>query len=193
MKIELNIANQLTLVRIIAIPLYLVFLYINREWSNVTATIIFIIAGVSDFLDGFIARKYNMVTDFGKILDPIADKILVSASMIALMELDRLAGILVIIMLARDFAVGALRDLSASKGIIIPAGKWGKIKTGFQMTAIGMITFYDKWLYINWYYLGTVLIYISVVLSLYSGYIYYRNYFIQQNENSSINNIENNK
>lgn len=180
MKIELNIANQLTLVRIAAIPLYLVFLYINREWSNVTATIIFIIAGVSDFLDGYIARKYNMITDFGKILDPIADKILVAAAMIALVEIGRLEGVLAIIMLARDFAVGALRDLSASKGIIIAAGKWGKIKTAFQMTAMGMLTFYGTWLGINWYIIGTILIYVSVVLSLYSGYIYFQKYFTGQ-------------
>ena len=76
MKLELNIANQLTIVRVVAIPLYLLVLYINKDWSNVAATIIFIFAGVSDFLDGYIARKYNMVTDLGKILDPIADKIL---------------------------------------------------------------------------------------------------------------------
>ena len=169
MKLQLNIANQLTIVRIVAIPLYLLVLYINKDWSNVAATIIFILAGVSDFLDGYIARKYNMITDLGKILDPIADKILVAAALIALIDLDRLYWWIAVIMLARDFTMEALRNLAASKGIIIAAGIWGKLKTTFQMVAIGMISFKNVWLGINWYILGQVLMYIALVLSIYSA------------------------
>lgn len=180
MKLELNIANQLTIVRIVAIPLYLVVLYFNKEWSNVVATIIFILAGVSDFLDGYIARKYNMITDLGKILDPIADKILVAAALIALIDLDRLYWWIAVIMLARDFTMEALRNLAASKGIIIAAGIWGKLKTTFQMVAIGMISFKNVWLGINWYILGQILMYIALVLSIYSAYVYFRDYFKSQ-------------
>ena len=180
MKLELNIANQLTIVRIVAIPLYLVVLYFNKEWSNVVATIIFILAGVSDFLDGYIARKYNMITDLGKILDPIADKILVAAALIALIDLDRLYWWIAVIMLARDFTMEALRNLAASKGIIIAAGIWGKLKTTFQMVAIGMISFKNVWLGINWYILGHILMYIALVLSIYSAYVYFRDYFKSQ-------------
>ncbi|MDE7168971.1 MAG: CDP-diacylglycerol--glycerol-3-phosphate 3-phosphatidyltransferase [Mucispirillum sp.] len=179
MKIEMNIANQVTIARIAAIPLFLAALYINSGWSNAAATIIFTIAGLSDFLDGYIARKYNMITDLGKILDPIADKILVAAAMIALVEIGRLDGWIAILMLARDFTVGALRDLSASKGVIIAAGIWGKLKTAFQMVSLGMIAFYDVWLGINWYIVGTVGIYAALFLSLYSGYVYFRDYFAQ--------------
>ena len=184
MKLELNIANQLTIVRIVAIPLYLLVLYINKDWSNVAATIIFIFAGVSDFLDGYIARKYNMITDLGKILDPIADKILVAAALIALIDLDRLYWWIAVIMLARDFTMEALRNLAASKGIIIAAGIWGKLKTTFQMVAIGMISFQNIWLGINWYILGQVLMYIALFLSIYSAVIYFRDYF--KNESSNI-------
>ena len=189
MKIELNIANQLTIVRIVAIPLYLLVLYINKDWSNVAATIIFIFAGVSDFLDGYIARKYNMITDLGKILDPIADKILVAAALIALIDLDRLYWWIAVIMLARDFTMEALRNLAASKGIIIAAGIWGKLKTTFQMVAIGMISFQNIWLGINWYILGQVLMYIALFLSIYSAVIYFRDYFKNESSNNE-NNME---
>lgn len=188
MKLQLNIANQLTIVRIVAIPLYLIVLYINKDWSNVAATIIFILAGVSDFLDGYIARKYNMITDLGKILDPIADKILVSAALIALIDLDRLYWWIAVIMLARDFTMEALRNLAASKGIIIAAGIWGKLKTTFQMVAIGMISFKNVWLGINWYILGQVLMYIALVLSIYSAFVYFRDYF--KNHELEENNTE---
>ncbi len=188
MKLQLNIANQLTIVRIVAIPLYLLVLYINKDWSNVAATIIFILAGVSDFLDGYIARKYNMITDLGKILDPIADKILVAAALIALIDLDRLYWWIAVIMLARDFTMEALRNLAASKGIIIAAGIWGKLKTTFQMVAIGMISFKNVWLGINWYILGQVLMYIALVLSIYSAFVYFRDYF--KNHELEENNTE---
>ena len=189
MKLQLNIANQLTIVRIVAIPLYLLVLYINKDWSNVAATIIFILAGVSDFLDGYIARKYNMITDLGKILDPIADKILVAAALIALIDLDRLYWWIAVIMLARDFTMEALRNLAASKGIIIAAGIWGKLKTTFQMVAIGMISFQNIWLGINWYILGQVLMYIALFLSIYSAVIYFRDYFKNESNNNE-NNME---
>lgn len=188
MKLQLNIANQLTIVRIVAIPLYLLVLYINKDWSNVAATIIFIFAGVSDFLDGYIARKYNMITDLGKILDPIADKILVAAALIALIDLDRLYWWIAVIMLARDFTMEALRNLAASKGIIIAAGIWGKLKTTFQMVAIGMISFKNVWLGINWYILGQILMYIALVLSIYSAFVYFRDYF--KNHELEENNTE---
>ncbi len=201
MKLQLNVANQLTIVRIVAIPLYLLVLYINRDWSNVLATIIFIIAGLSDYLDGYIARKYSMVTDLGKILDPIADKILVAAALIALIDLDRLFWWVAVIMLARDFTMEALRNLAASKGVIIAAGIWGKLKTTFQMVAIGMITFKITWLGINWNILGQVCMYIALALSLYSAFVYFRDYFkeygnILEEENNPVtepSNVEENK
>lgn len=176
MKFEMNIANKITVVRIVAIPLFLIALYFDKSWSNAVATLIFTIASFSDMLDGYLARKYNLVTDFGKVMDPVADKILVAAAMIALVELDRLAGWIVVVMLARDFTIGALRDLCASKGMIIPAGIWGKLKTTAQMVAVGMITFKDVFLGINCLLVGTCVIYLALILSVYSGYVYIKQY-----------------
>ena len=130
-----------------------------------------------------------MITDLGKILDPIADKILVAAALIALIDLDRLYWWIAVIMLARDFTMEALRNLAASKGIIIAAGIWGKLKTTFQMVAIGMISFQNIWLGINWYILGQVLMYIALFLSIYSAVIYFRDYFKNESNNNE-NNME---
>lgn len=176
MKIDLNIANQITIGRIIAIPVFLIVIYLDNPWSNGVACFIFALASFSDMLDGYLARKYNLVSDFGKVMDPMADKILVAAAMIALVELDRLAGWVVVVMLARDFIIGALRDLSASKGIIIPAGLWGKLKTTVQMLAVGMLTFKSYFIGVDWLVLGTYMMYFALILSIYSGYVYLKQY-----------------
>lgn len=123
-----------------------------------------------------------MVTDLGKILDPIADKILVAAALIALIDLDRLYWWIAVLMLARDFAMEALRNFAASKGVIIAAGIWGKLKTTFQMVAIGMLSFKITWLGINWFLMGTILMYAALVLSIYSAFVYYRDYFKNENK-----------
>ena len=176
MKIDMNIANKITVARIIAIPIFLVVLYFDKPWSDFVATVIFSAASLSDMLDGYLARKYNLITDFGEVMDPMADKILVAAALIALVEMGRLDGWIAVVMLGRDFIIGALRDLSASKGIIIPAGIWGKLKTTAQMLAVGMIIFKETAFGINWLTVGTVVMYVAVALSLYSGYVYIKQY-----------------
>lgn len=176
MQFKMNIANKITLVRLLAIPVFLIFIYIDAPWSNVIATVVFAVASISDFVDGYVARKYDLVTDFGKVIDPVADKILVASALIALVGLGRLPGWIAILMLARDFTVGAVRDLSASKGNIIPAGIWGKLKTAFQMTGVGMLTFNESFLMVKWSVVGTIVIYIALILSIYSGYVYVKEY-----------------
>lgn len=176
MKIDMNIANKITIARIIAIPVFLIVLYFDKSWSDFVATVIFAFASFSDMLDGYLARKYNLITDFGKVMDPMADKVLVAAAFIALVELGRLDGWIVVVMLGRDFIIGALRDLSASKGIIIPAGIWGKLKTTAQMLAVGMVIFRGPAFGINWFTVGTVMMYVAMILSLYSGYVYIKQY-----------------
>ncbi len=172
MKIEMNAPNMITIFRLVCIPIYLVILYINAPWSNIVSWVVFAIASFSDFFDGYLARKYNLVTDFGKIADPVADKILVAAALIALTELGRIPGWVAIVMLSRDFVIGALRDLSASRGQIIAAGKWGKWKTVVQMVAIGCITFYEPLLGLNIFLIGTFIMYVAIALSVYSAYVY---------------------
>jgi len=174
---ELNTPNKLTLLRIVFIPVYLVLLYFDTTLTNIIATFIFIAAGVTDWVDGYIARKYELVTDFGKILDPVADKILVASSMIALVDMNRVAAWIVIVILARDFAVGALRNMASSNGIIIAAGFSGKLKTVFQMVAIGHLTWSVPLFGLNIFMIGQILIYISLVLSLYSGWEYFKGFY----------------
>jgi CDP-diacylglycerol--glycerol-3-phosphate 3-phosphatidyltransferase/cardiolipin synthase len=178
----LNLPNQLTLFRVILVPVFILIIYFDTSFTNKIATIIFSIASITDFIDGYIARKYKLVTSFGKILDPIADKILVAAALVVLVDLGRLSAIVVIILLAREFAVGALRDFASSKGVLIPAGWSGKVKTTFQMVAIGFLIYKDNLMNIPVTTIGNILIYSSVIISVYSGIIYYKDYFTKNNK-----------
>lgn len=174
---DINLATKLTILRILFVPVFLVLLYFNTTVTNILATIVFTVAGITDWVDGYIARKYDQITDLGKILDPVADKIMVAAAMIALVDIDRLGAVIVIILLTRDFAVGALRDFISSKGTILAAGFSGKLKTAFQMVGIGFLSWHDPLFGLNIHGIGIILMYISLALSLYSGYVYYRGFF----------------
>lgn len=151
----MNIANKLTLLRIIMIPVFLVFLIPNEipglaEWINSAgesvqvlfswiALGIFVLASFTDFLDGFIARKYNMISNFGKFMDPLADKLLVCSALIGLMSLQKLNIWFVLIIIARDFIISGFRLVAAERGVVIAAGMSGKIKTALQMILIGCL------------------------------------------------------
>ena len=151
----MNIANKLTLLRIILIPVFLVFFIPNEipglaEWVNSAgesvqvlfswiALGIFVLASFTDFLDGFIARKYNMISNFGKFMDPLADKLLVCSALIGLMSLQKLNIWFVLIIIARDFIISGFRLVAAERGVVIAAGMSGKIKTALQMILIGFL------------------------------------------------------
>ena len=140
----MNLPNKLTILRAIMIPFFLVFLYMSPGWSKWVALVIFIAASLTDMLDGKIARKYNLVTNFGKFLDPIADKILVVAAMILFVEMGRLPAWIPIIVIFREFAVSGYRLIAVqNSGKVIAANVWGKLKTVTQMIAI-MLAFIDK-------------------------------------------------
>ena len=126
----MNLPNKLTTARVIMIPFFLVFLMTNFfEGSNYVALAIFIIASLTDVLDGKIARKYNLVTNFGKFMDPLADKLLVCSAMIAFIELGLMPAWIVIIIIAREFIISGFRLIAAEKNVVIAAGMSGKIKT----------------------------------------------------------------
>lgn len=118
------------------IPVFMIFFFIGREWSYYAACAVFILASVTDFLDGYIARKYNQVTDFGKFADPLADKLLVAAAFIGFVEASLSPGWMVIVIIARELIVTALRTVAAASGRVIAASYFGKVKTTVQMTAI---------------------------------------------------------
>jgi CDP-diacylglycerol--glycerol-3-phosphate 3-phosphatidyltransferase len=133
----MNLANRLTVLRIILVPVFLIFIDIKGIPYGITiATGIFIIAALTDKLDGYIARSRNQITRFGKLMDPLADKLLVSAALISLVELGTIYSWVAVIIIAREFAVTGLRSVAASDGIVIAASWWGKIKTVIQIVAI---------------------------------------------------------
>jgi len=133
----MNLPNKITLFRVFLIPVFLVFLMVpdipNGNWI---AMGIFIVASLSDMLDGKIARKYKLVTDFGKFMDPLADKLLVCSALIALIELGKIPAWVVIVIIAREFAISGFRLVAADQGVVIAAGWWGKIKTTVQMVMV---------------------------------------------------------
>lgn len=133
----MNLPNKLTILRVILIPFFLVALMVPAvPYGKWIAVAIFIIASLTDMLDGKIARKYNLITNFGKFMDPLADKLLVCSAMIALIELDRMPAWVVIIIIAREFIISGFRLVASDNGVVIAAGWWGKVKTVVQMVMI---------------------------------------------------------
>ena len=135
----MNLPNKLTVLRVILIPFFVVSMMIengaNQTFRYVAAAI-FIIASLTDMLDGKIARKYNLVTNFGKFMDPLADKLLVCSALICLIQLGQLPAWMVIIIVSREFIISGFRLVAAEQGIVIAASYWGKCKTTFQMIAV---------------------------------------------------------
>ena len=133
----MNLPNKLTMFRVILIPFFIVFLLIPiTPYDKWIALAIFVIASLTDLLDGKIARKYNLVTNFGKFMDPLADKLLVCSAMICLVETERLAAWIVIVIIAREFIISGFRLVASDNGVVIAASYWGKFKTTFQMLMI---------------------------------------------------------
>ena len=141
----MNLPNRLTVMRVLAVPVFVVLMLIEvngvrcEGWCKWTALAIFIIAAFTDLFDGRIARKYKLVTNFGKFMDPLADKLLVCSALICLVELKRIPAWVVIIIIAREFAISGIRLIASDDGVVIAASKWGKIKTVFQMIMVGFM------------------------------------------------------
>lgn len=173
---QMNLANRITLARIAFVPVFMVLLYFDRYWTNIAATVIYTITALTDLVDGYLARKHNMVTDLGKILDPVADKILVTAALVIFVQLGRLESAVVIVLIGRDLLIGALRNVAAANGTVIAAGRGGKIKTVIQMIGVGCIIWKNMLYGLDILLIGQVIVYASVILSLHSGWEYYKNY-----------------
>ena len=133
----MNLPNKLTMFRVILIPFFVVFVLVDITlYDKWIALAIFIIASLTDLLDGKIARKYNLVTNFGKFMDPLADKLLVCSALICLVELGRIPAWIVIVIIAREFIISGFRLIASDNGVVIAASYWGKFKTTFQMVMI---------------------------------------------------------
>ena len=132
----MNLANKITRLRIILVPVFLFFILVNVPYGSYIATAVFIISALTHTLDGYIARSRNQITKFGKFMDPLADKLLVTAALVALVEKGTLSTGVVMIIIAREFAITGFRAIAAGDGIIIAASSWGKAKTVTQIIAI---------------------------------------------------------
>lgn len=164
----MNLPNKLTLFRVVLIPFFVFFLLTPyfEGYGNYIAVAIFIVASITDFLDGKIARKYNLVTNFGKFMDPLADKLLVCSALICLIQLELIPAWVVIIIIAREFIISGFRLVASDNGVVIAASYWGKFKTAFQMlTVIVLILNIPNKVFTI---LGTVLIYVSLTLTVIS-------------------------
>ena len=161
----MNIANKITLVRIFLVPVFVLFMLTDfTEYNSLIAFIVFVIATITDKIDGTIARKYNLVTDFGKFLDPIADKLLVSSALICLTADGTLPAWITIVIIGREFIISAFRLVCADTGKTVAATGWGKSKTIAQMVTIIVLLLNIPQLAI----LETILIYVSLALTIIS-------------------------
>ena len=164
----MNLPNKLTIMRVILIPFFVFFLLSPYfpAYGNYIAVAIFMVASLTDMLDGKIARKYNLVTNFGKFMDPLADKLLVCSAMICLIELDRLAAWIVIVIIAREFIISGFRLVASDNGVVIAASYWGKFKTTFQMLMVIVLILDIQMPFFQ--ILGTVLTYVALILTVVS-------------------------
>ncbi|MFO3665152.1 CDP-diacylglycerol--glycerol-3-phosphate 3-phosphatidyltransferase [Anaerococcus sp. ENR0831] len=163
----MNIANKVTVLRLLLIPVFLVLYYIYGTDYNIAA-IVFVIASLTDALDGHLARSRNLVTTFGKFVDPLVDKLLTMAAFVVLVEASIIPAWAVIIIIARELIITGFRTLAADKGITIAASKWGKLKTTSQMIALVLLLLNNSTLNIA----GVYVFYIAVILTIVSGLDY---------------------
>jgi len=186
----MNLANKLTLIRIFLVPVFLVFISKSGiPYGSFIATFIFILASITDKLDGYVARRRNQITNFGKFMDPLADKLLVTAALISLVELHIVPAWAAVAIIAREFAVSGLRSIAAAQGRVIAASWWGKIKTVIQIIAIILlllkVNIHDsielKHFITDNYYLKefftivpTIMLMVAVVITIISGYDYFK-------------------
>ena len=175
----LNIPNILTMLRIAAIPLMAALLLSPSKSAGFWAAIVFALASITDWLDGYLARRMGIVTVFGKFLDPIADKLIVMAALIMILPFGRVPAWMVLVILGREIVITGLRGIASTEGIVIQASELGKFKTIFQIVAIlGLLLHYDynwlfgidhPWLHVNMHNLGMFYFWIATILTVWSG------------------------
>jgi len=181
----MNVPNQITLSRICLIPIFILILSAPFNWgewqwgdyhlpvTHFVAGLIFLIASLTDWLDGYYARKYNLITNMGKFLDPLADKLLVSAAFILLVQMELAAAWIVIVIISREFAVTGLRLVAAGEGIVLAASSMGKLKTVSQIAAIALLIFHNfPFVFLN-VPVDTIVLYIALILTTWSGIDYF--------------------
>ena len=181
----MNIPNKITISRIFLIPIFIIILSVPFDWgewtighttlpiSHFVAALIFMIASGTDWLDGYYARKYHLVTNLGKFLDPLADKLLVSAALILLVEIGLAPAWIVIVIISREFAVTGLRLVAAGEGIVLAASNMGKLKTVTQIVAIILLLLHNFPFSFLGFPFATIVLYVAMIITAISGYDYF--------------------
>ena len=166
----MNLPNRLTLLRVLLIPVFVALMMAGAPLFRVLSAAVFLLAALTDFFDGYLARKKGLVTDFGKLMDPMADKLLVMAALIGLLALGRASWLAVMLLLGREFVVSGIRLVASLKGEVIPADNLAKWKTTTQMAAILLLLIAPGRGTFLW--IGKALLWISVILSVWSAVLY---------------------
>ncbi len=167
----MNLANRLTLIRVFLIPVFIFVLYLfSNQTGNYLAAAIFTVASLTDLLDGYIARSRNMVTDFGKFLDPLADKLLVASALIYFVETGELSAVIVIVIISREFIITGFRLVAANKQKVLAAGIWGKVKTFVTMVMIVVLLLNINLMFFQW--LEIILVFLATLFTVISAIDY---------------------
>ena len=178
-----NVPNLLSMSRILAVPVFIVLMLDPAPLRSLAAGVVFAVASATDWLDGYLARKWGQVTKAGKLLDPIADKILIMAALVVLVEIkpDVVPAWIAILIIGREFAVTGLRAIAAGDGVVIPAETVGKYKVGAQITAVLSLLLYQysnmEWMIV----LGRIALWVAMILAVYSAVQYFRTYWNKLN------------
>lgn len=165
----MNLANKITMFRIFLVPIFMFFLLTQFPYGAYIAVAIFILAAITDGLDGYVARKRKQVTNFGKFVDPLADKLLVTAALISLVELNQLSSWVAMIIIGREFVVTSLRVIAVSEGIAIAASMWGKVKTITQVVAIVALLINNFPFSLFGFPFDKISMFVAVVFTVFSG------------------------
>jgi len=172
----MNIANTLTISRIVAVPLIAVLLFFDSLPTSLAAAVLFIAATITDYLDGYFARRMNTVSDLGKLLDPLADKLLIAAVLIMLIPLSRVPAWIVALIIAREIAVTGVRGMASERHVVISASWLGKYKTAFQCTAVIPLVVHYPILGLQFQEAGEFFLWIALFFTLWSGWDYISGY-----------------
>lgn len=168
----MNLANKITIVRLILVPIFVMIMLSNLIYKDIISAIFFALASFTDKIDGYVARKYNQITNLGKFMDPLVDKVMVSSALIALVQLGRIQSWIVIVILSREFIVTGIRTIAANKGIVIAASNFGKYKTTLQIIAILSLMLNNMPFSIIYFPFSNIAIYMALFMTVYSGLDY---------------------
>ena len=172
-----NLPNAITLARISVVPFLFVLLWSPGPFWSLMLAGLFVMASITDLIDGFIARRYNLITNLGKFLDPLADKLIVNSAMILMIPIGRIDAWIVVIIIMRDLIVDGIRSMASAEGIYIQASILGKQKTLAQIIAVTALMIHYPFLGLDAHFIGTIVLYVALFLTLYSGIDYFIKFF----------------